>query len=43
MPWMHPSTMIAHTCGPAIAKGCGFVVRPDSETPLSSLALVVPA
>jgi succinate-semialdehyde dehydrogenase/glutarate-semialdehyde dehydrogenase len=40
-PWNFPSAMIARKCGPALAAGCSFVVRPASETPYSALALAV--
>ena len=40
-PWNFPSAMITRKCGPALAAGCGFVVRPASETPFSALALAV--
>lgn len=38
-PWNFPAAMITRKCGPALAAGCGFVVRPASLTPLSALAL----
>ncbi|MFT7178335.1 MAG: succinate-semialdehyde dehydrogenase/glutarate-semialdehyde dehydrogenase [Oceanospirillaceae bacterium] len=40
-PWNFPAAMITRKCGPALAAGCGFVVRPASETPFSALALAV--
>ena len=40
-PWNFPTAMITRKCGPALAAGCGFVVRPASETPFSALALAV--
>lgn len=40
-PWNFPSAMITRKCGPALAAGCGFVVRPAAETPFSALALAV--
>ena len=38
-PWNFPNAMIARKVAPALAAGCGFVVRPASLTPLSALAL----
>ena len=40
-PWNFPAAMITRKCGPALAAGCGFVVRPASETHFSALALAV--
>ena len=40
-PWNFPSAMITRKCAPALAAGCGFVVRPATETPYSALALAV--
>ena len=40
-PWNFPTAMITRKCGPALAAGCGFVVRPASETPFSAFALAV--
>jgi succinate-semialdehyde dehydrogenase/glutarate-semialdehyde dehydrogenase len=40
-PWNFPNAMITRKCGPALAAGCGFVIRPAAETPLSALALAV--
>jgi succinate-semialdehyde dehydrogenase/glutarate-semialdehyde dehydrogenase len=40
-PWNFPNAMIARKCAPALAAGCGFVIRPAAETPLSALALAV--
>ncbi len=40
-PWNFPAAMITRKCGPALAAGCSFVVRPASETPYSALALAV--
>jgi succinate-semialdehyde dehydrogenase/glutarate-semialdehyde dehydrogenase len=40
-PWNFPNAMITRKCGPALAAGCGFVVRPAAETPLSALAIAV--
>jgi len=38
-PWNFPSAMIARKLAPALAAGCGFVVRPAELTPLSALAI----
>jgi len=38
-PWNFPNAMITRKCGPALAAGCTFVVKPSEETPLSALAL----
>ena len=38
-PWNFPSAMILRKAGPALAAGCTMVVKPASETPLSTLAL----
>ena len=38
-PWNFPNAMIARKVAPALAAGCGFVVRPASLTPLSALAM----
>ena len=40
-PWNFPAAMITRKCGPALAAGCSFVVRPAAETPFSALALAV--
>ncbi len=40
-PWNFPNAMITRKCAPALAAGCGFVIRPAAETPLSALALAV--
>ncbi|MGR3485013.1 MAG: NAD-dependent succinate-semialdehyde dehydrogenase [Paracoccaceae bacterium] len=40
-PWNFPNAMIARKVAPALAAGCGFVVRPASLTPLSALAMAV--
>jgi succinate-semialdehyde dehydrogenase/glutarate-semialdehyde dehydrogenase len=40
-PWNFPNAMITRKCGPALAAGCGFVIRPAAETPLSAVALGV--
>ncbi len=38
-PWNFPNAMITRKVAPALAAGCGFVVRPASLTPLSALAM----
>ncbi len=38
-PWNFPNAMIARKVAPALAVGCGFIVRPASLTPLSALAM----
>lgn len=38
-PWNFPSAMITRKAGAALAAGCTVVVKPDSQTPLSALAL----
>lgn len=38
-PWNFPSAMITRKVAPAIAAGCTVVLKPDSQTPLSALAL----
>ena len=38
-PWNFPSAMIARKAAPALAAGCGFIVKPAPDTPLSALAL----
>lgn len=38
-PWNFPTAMITRKCGPALASGCTFIVKPASETPFSALAL----
>ncbi len=38
-PWNFPALMIARKVAPAIAAGCGVVLKPASEAPLSALAL----
>jgi succinate-semialdehyde dehydrogenase/glutarate-semialdehyde dehydrogenase len=38
-PWNFPSTIITRKAGAALAAGCTMVVRPDSRTPYSALAL----
>ncbi|HWD50364.1 MAG TPA: NAD-dependent succinate-semialdehyde dehydrogenase [Rhizomicrobium sp.] len=38
-PWNFPNAMITRKCGPALAAGCTFVIKPAQETPLSALAI----
>lgn len=38
-PWNFPAAMITRKIAPAIAAGCGVVVKPPKETPLTSLYL----
>jgi succinate-semialdehyde dehydrogenase/glutarate-semialdehyde dehydrogenase len=40
-PWNFPNAMIARKVAPALAAGCGFVMRPSELTPLSALAMAV--
>ncbi|GAB5414532.1 MAG: NADP-dependent succinate-semialdehyde dehydrogenase [Congregibacter sp.] len=40
-PWNFPIAMITRKAAPALAAGCGIVIKPASETPLSALALAV--
>lgn len=40
-PWNFPNAMITRKVAPALAAGCGFVIRPASLTPLSALAMGV--
>lgn len=38
-PWNFPSAMITRKTAPALASGCVMIVKPDSQTPFSALAL----
>lgn len=38
-PWNFPAAMITRKIAPAIAAGCGVVVKPPAETPLTSMYL----
>ncbi|ATE66241.1 NAD-dependent succinate-semialdehyde dehydrogenase [Rhizorhabdus dicambivorans] len=38
-PWNFPSAMITRKIGPALAAGCGVVLKPALQTPFSALAL----
>ncbi|WP_066796603.1 NAD-dependent succinate-semialdehyde dehydrogenase [Sphingomonas soli] len=40
-PWNFPSAMIARKVAPALAAGCGVVVKPSELTPFSALAIGV--
>ena len=40
-PWNFPSALVTRKVGPALAAGCGVVVKPASQTPFSALALAV--
>jgi len=40
-PWNFPSAMITRKIAPALAAGCGVVVKPAPQTPFSALALGV--
>ncbi|MGF6999808.1 NADP-dependent succinate-semialdehyde dehydrogenase [Paraburkholderia sp. GAS32] len=40
-PWNFPAAMITRKAAPALAAGCTMVVKPASQTPLTSLALAM--
>jgi len=40
-PWNFPAAMITRKVGPALGAGCGAVVKPAEDTPLTALALAV--
>lgn len=40
-PWYFPSAMVTRKIGPALAAGCGVVLKPATQTPFSALALGV--
>ncbi|MFC3713063.1 NAD-dependent succinate-semialdehyde dehydrogenase [Sphingoaurantiacus capsulatus] len=40
-PWNFPAAMITRKAGPALAAGCGMVLKPATATPLSAFALCV--
>lgn len=40
-PWNFPCAMITRKVAPALAAGCTMIVKPDSQTPFSALALMV--
>lgn len=39
-PWNYPAAMGTRKLAPALAAGCGVIVKPASETPLTMLALM---
>ena len=39
-PWNYPAAMGTRKIAPALAAGCGVVIKPASETPLTMLALM---
>lgn len=39
-PWNYPAAMGTRKLSPALAAGCGAIVKPASETPLTMLALM---
>ena len=39
-PWNYPAAMGTRKLAPALAAGCGAIVKPASETPLTMLALM---
>jgi len=39
-PWNYPAAMGTRKIAPALAAGCGVIVKPASETPLTMLALM---
>ena len=39
-PWNYPAAMGTRKIAPALAAGCGVVIKPASETPLTLLALM---
>jgi succinate-semialdehyde dehydrogenase/glutarate-semialdehyde dehydrogenase len=40
-PWNFPAAMITRKVGPALAAGCGVVVKPAPQTPFTALAMGV--
>ena len=40
-PWNFPAAMITRKCAPAFAAGCGVVLKPAPDTPLTAFALAV--
>ncbi len=40
-PWNFPAAMITRKVGPALAAGCGIVVKPAEQTPFSAFAIAV--
>lgn len=39
-PWNFPSAMMTRKAAPALAAGCSIIVKPDSQTPFSAIALM---
>ena len=39
-PWNFPAAMATRKIGPALAAGCTMVIKPPTETPLTTLAVV---
>jgi succinate-semialdehyde dehydrogenase/glutarate-semialdehyde dehydrogenase len=39
-PWNYPAAMGTRKIAPALAAGCGIIIKPASETPLTMLALM---
>jgi acyl-CoA reductase-like NAD-dependent aldehyde dehydrogenase len=39
-PWNFPAAMITRKLGPCLAAGCGAVIKPAEDTPLTALALL---
>ena len=39
-PWNYPAAMGTRKIAPALAAGCGMIIKPASETPLTLLALM---
>jgi succinate-semialdehyde dehydrogenase / glutarate-semialdehyde dehydrogenase len=39
-PWNYPAAMATRKIAPALAAGCGVILKPASETPLTMLALM---
>ena len=40
-PWKFPAAMITRKAAPALAAGCTMIVKPDSQTPFSAIAMMV--
>jgi succinate-semialdehyde dehydrogenase/glutarate-semialdehyde dehydrogenase len=40
-PWNFPNAMVTRKAAPALAAGCGFVLKPAPQTPFSAIALAV--
>lgn len=39
-PWNFPAAMMTRKAAPALAAGCTFIVKPASETPLTTMKLI---